>query len=88
MGWDSRRIRIERAPGGTGSDEQFARTKFPTELSAYRQNRNRVAEALVVMIDGDNRSLEGRIAQLSQACQDNQEASPEQSERVTIFSAC
>lgn len=37
------------------------------------------------MIDGDNRGVEGRIAQLLQACQDNQVASPEQCERVAIF---
>ena len=51
MGWDSRRIRIERAPGGTGSGEQFVRTKFPTELRAYRQNRNRDPALLVASAD-------------------------------------
>jgi len=78
-------MRIVKAPDGAGSGEQFVRTRFPTELSAYRQNRNRVAEALVVMIDGDNHGEQVRIAQLSEACRENQVASPEQGERVAIF---
>lgn len=85
MGWDRRRFRIRKAPGGRGSGEQFVRTEFPRELAAYRQNRNRVAEALVVMIDGDNSGVQGRITQLSQACQDNQVAAPQQGERVAVF---
>lgn len=85
MGWDKRRMRILRATGGAGSGEQFVRTRFPAELSSYRQNRNRVANALVVMIDGDNRGVQGRIAQLTEACQEIQVAPLVQDERVAIF---
>lgn len=63
-GWEKRRIRVQKAPKGAGSAEQFVRNSVPQELKEARRN-NRV---LIVMIDGDNRGVKGRIADLDAAC--------------------
>jgi len=67
-GWGARRLRVQRAPSSRGSAEQFVRKRFPIELSAYRSNRHRLAERLVVFIDGDRAGVAGRLAELEQAC--------------------
>lgn len=85
MNWDTRRIRPVMGPGGMGSGEQFVRNMFPIELLAYRQNRNRVAEALVVMIDGDSMGVTGRIQQLADKCSECEIDMPQEGEKVAIF---
>jgi hypothetical protein len=82
-GWEKRRMRVVRAP--SGSAEQFVRTQYPIELSAYRSNRGRVAEALVVVIDGDTRGVDARIAQLNQACAEKQIDPRNSDDRVAII---
>ncbi len=67
-GWSTRRLRVEIAPPGAGSAEQFVRERFPAELSAYRSNRHRVAQALVVVIDGDSHGVHTRLEELNSAC--------------------
>ncbi|WP_437225981.1 hypothetical protein SH661x_004344 [Planctomicrobium sp. SH661] len=67
-GWSTRRMRVEMAPPGKGSAEQFVRDRFPNELAAYRSNRNRVAQGLIVVRDGDNKGVTDRIQELSNAC--------------------
>jgi len=67
-GWNMRRLRVEKAPRGGGSAEQFVREQFPEELRAYRAHRKRVAEALVVIIDGDEKGVQGRLQELDAAC--------------------
>src|SRR5438128_7369049 len=68
-GWSTRRLRVEKAPKGRGSAVQFVRERFPIELSAYRSNRNRVAQGLIVMLDGDAQGVAVRLAELMSACQ-------------------
>lgn len=68
-GWSTRRLRVEKAPRGRGSAVQFIRERFPIELSAYRSNRNRVTQALVVMLDGDNKGVAGRLNELATVCE-------------------
>ena len=87
MKWDTsnRRIRSVIAPGGKGSGEQFVRNEFPNELMAYRQNRNRVAVALVVMIDGDRLGVTGRMQQLAEECKECEIDMPQRDEKVAIF---
>lgn len=68
-GWQNRRLRVNIAPQGEGSAEQFVREQFPKELTAYRANRNRVAQGLVVVMDGDGRGPDARLAELSSACE-------------------
>jgi len=71
-GWSTRRIRVEKAPAGRGSGEHFVRERYPVELSAYRAKAHLVDQALIVVIDGDNRGVSGRIDQLTTACSGEQ----------------
>jgi len=66
MGWNRRSIRVEKAPGGRGSGEQFVRARFPLELCEHR--RRHAAQALVVMLDGDAGGVEARVRDLADAC--------------------
>ena len=52
---------------------------------AYRQNRNRVAEALVFMIDGDRLGVTGRMQQLAEECKECEIDMPQKGEKVAIF---
>ncbi len=36
MGWETRTMRVEKAPGGRGSADQFVRREFRRELKAHR----------------------------------------------------
>ncbi|MDE0695494.1 MAG: hypothetical protein OXH76_06630 [Boseongicola sp.] len=85
LSWDTREMRVERVRVGMGSGEQFVRTRFPIELKAYRQNRNRVAKALVVMIDDDNQGVKSRIQQLTDECSDFGICMRQKGEKVAIF---
>jgi hypothetical protein len=68
-GWDVRRMRVERAPAGQGSAEQFVRQRFPKELTAYRHDRSRVTRGLIVVIDGDRSGGRARLQELDKSCQ-------------------
>ena len=83
MGWSTRRLRVERAPGGRGSAEQFIRVRFPKELEAYR--RQQLAQALIVILDGDNQGVQRRQAQLHEACQLNQMEFSRHDEHVLVL---
>ncbi len=84
-GLSARRLRVEIAPRGRGSAEQFVRERFPKELSANRSNRNRVAQGLIVILDGDNPGVVGRHEELANACQVQGLRAREQDEHVAIF---
>jgi len=74
MEWPKRNLRLEPAPAGQGSAEQFVRKQFPKESRAYRRKRGHVALALIVVMDGDHRGVQGRLAELDETCrQDNVE---------------
>jgi len=83
MGWDTRAIRVEKAPGGRGAGEQFVRERYPVELNAHRSRH--VSQALVVVIDGDSEGVAARLRQLDQACREA--AIPERTpnEAVALF---
>jgi hypothetical protein len=84
-GWSTRRLRVEKAPRGRGSAAQFVRERFPIELSAYRSNRNRVAQCLVVILDGDNQGITGRLNELARVCQAQDIMPRERDEHVAII---
>src|SRR5712692_1503626 len=84
-GWPTRRLRVEIAPRGRGSAVQFVRERFPKELSAYRSNRNRVAQGVVVILDGDNQGVVGRHDELANACQVQGVKPREKGEQVAII---
>lgn len=84
-GWSTRRLRVVKAPRGGGSAVQFIREHFPIELSAYRSNRNRVAQGLVVILDGDNQGVDRRLKELDTVCQAQGMNPRERDEHVVIF---
>jgi hypothetical protein len=85
MRWSTRRLRIEQAPPGRGSAEQFVRERFPTELAAHRARRGSVGQALLVMLDGNSRGARGRGAELDAACRSRSVAAREPAERVLVL---
>ena len=67
LGRGTRQLRVEKAPPGRGSAEQFVRKRYPTELAASR--RPDTASLLIVMIDGDNKGVDARLRELRAACE-------------------
>ena len=84
-GWSTRRLRVEKAPGGRGSAEQFVRVRFPKELAAYRRQQGAVAQALIVILDGDKKGAQRRQADLDEVCRANQVDVRRQGERVLVL---
>lgn len=66
-GFSTNRLRVEKAPDGRGSGAQFVRKRFPRELRTFREKRH-IAQALIVMIDGDAKGLHARLKALGDAC--------------------
>lgn len=83
-GWPVRRLRVEIAPPGRGSGEQFVREQFPKELAAYRANRHRVAQGLLVVMDGDDRGHRARLNELVRACEAARVEPRQSDDRVAI----
>jgi hypothetical protein len=83
MGWETRSMRVEKAPGGRGAGEQFVRKRFAVELKAHRSRP--VSQALVVLIDGDAHGIPARLTQLNQACREMGVAERAGDDRVAIF---
>jgi len=83
-GWPTRRLRVERASGDRGSGEQFVRERFPRELKAFRKKRH-IAQALIVMIDGDKQGVDNRILALDNACKADGVSARQNDENVVIF---
>jgi len=85
MGWSTRRMRVEKGSGRPGSGEQFVRERFPRELQAYRSKRGSVGQTLIVMVDGDNRGVRGRLDALDAVCEARGVKRRESGEHVAIF---
>ena len=83
QGFSTRRIRVEKS--SSGSAEQFVRNRFPKELAAYRAKKHQVGQALIVLIDGDNKGVASRLAELASACKDEPVSSRQKDERVALF---
>ena len=83
--WDTRRLRVEKAPGGRGAADQFVRERFPVELAAYRRKQASVAQALIVILDGDNHGIHARQAELDEACQSKGIEARQRDERVLVL---
>jgi len=67
-GWHARQIREVALPAGGGAGVTWVRKNLPNELQAYR-SRNALAETcLVVGCDADDKTVEGRIQRLTEAC--------------------
>ena len=85
MGWSNHQLRVLKAPGGRGSAEQFVRERFPEELEEHRRRRSRVSVALIVMLDGDDRGVHQRIAELDDACRRRNIPCRDPVEHVLVF---
>lgn len=83
MGWETRTMRVEKAPGGRGSADQFVRQQFPRELKAHRTRQ--ASQALVTMMDGDRYGVDARLGQLNQACRAGSIDVRIPGERVAVF---
>lgn len=82
-GWHPRRIRVEKAPRGSG--EAWVRQRYPVELRARRAGP---ATALAVVIDGDGRTVAQRLQQLDASCRAGDVAPRDSDEPVAIFVPC
>ena len=85
MGWSDYQIRVRSAPPGEGSAEHYVRSRFPVELAGHRSRHHRVSQALIVVLDGDQRGLKGRIAELEDACRKAKTNVRGPNERVLVF---
>ncbi|WP_423916566.1 hypothetical protein [Candidatus Poriferisodalis sp.] len=83
LGWNLRDWRPIVAPAGRGAAEKFVREKFPVELAALRTKGNEQV-FLVVLIDGDAAGVDGRRAQLENACREQGIEPPSEMERVLV----
>ena len=83
MGWTRHQIRIRSAKPGEGSAEQYVRDRFPKELVQHRSTG--VSRALMVMMDGDDRGISGRMAELDGACKKAKTSPRTPKEQVLVF---
>lgn len=79
------RFKANICPAGSQSGEQYVRTHYPEEVKAYRQNRNRVAIGLVVLIDADTDTLEARLNQLASVLDQDAQEKRQSNEAIAIF---
>jgi len=79
------RFRANICPEGSQAGEQYVRTHYPEEVKAYRQNRNRVAIGLVVLIDADTGTLEARLNGLARVLDEDEQKNREPNEAIAIF---
>lgn len=64
-GYNHRKVTVRPFPAGKGCGEQFVRENFPQELKGHRKWR---AKGLIVLLDGDGKTVAQRKAQLDDAC--------------------
>lgn len=83
MGWETRAMRVEKAPAGRGAAAQFVRMQFPKELRAHRSRP--VNQVVVVVVDGNSTGVEGRVRELGRACRDAGVAERAADEAVALF---
>lgn len=83
MGWTLRDLRVEKAPQGRGSGEQYVRERFPQELRGLRTRPGRVV--LIAMIDGDKRGVEERLRDFEGACRRQSVPAREAEESVLLL---
>jgi hypothetical protein len=65
-GVEEHQLRVEKSPSGQGSAEQWVKTRFVKEVSAYRTRQARAATSLIIIIDADTHTVQHRLRQLAQ----------------------
>ncbi len=66
LGFSTRRFRIEQAPSGKGSAEQWVRESYADEVAVYRRKSSHMDIGLIVMMDADAYSVQERQRELQQ----------------------
>jgi len=67
LGFERRKIRVNRAPKGKGSGKQYVSQRFPVEVQAQRRKANHLNVALVVGSDADELTVTQRVGELDSA---------------------
>ena len=88
MGWETRQMRVEKAPFSKGSAEQWVRERFPRELYACRQRNSKSATVLIAVIDGDSQKPPERIKELAEKCKEQNIAFRTDQEPIAIAVPC
>ncbi|MDP8935124.1 MAG: hypothetical protein M3N42_13540 [Cyanobacteriota bacterium] len=78
-------FRTKICPPGSQAGEQYVRTQYPVEVKAYRQNKNRVAIGLVVLIDADTGTLAARLNWLASVLDEHEQENRGSNEAIAIF---
>lgn len=78
-------FRAKICPKGSQAGEQYVRSQYPVEVKAYRQNKNRVAIGLVVLIDADTGTLEARLKGLASVLDEDEQENRGSNEAIAIF---
>ena len=68
LGWDYRQLFFRINSAGKGSGEQWVREKFAKELNIYHTKQ--WTYAIIAIIDGDTKGVEGRITQFNNICRE------------------
>ena len=78
-------FRANICPEGSECGSDYVRKQYPVEVKAYRQNKNRVAIGLVVLIDADTGTLAARLNWLASALDKDKQKNREPNEAIAIF---
>lgn len=74
--------RVERAPGGRGSGEQWVRNRYPVEVKALRNGH--VERTLIVTVDADTQEVEQRLREFDDALKTATQAPREATDRIVF----
>jgi hypothetical protein len=78
-------IRTKASPSGQGSAEQWIRTMYAAEVRAYRIRHAKAATALIVMIDADAHTVNGRLTQFSQTLDESGLPKIDRAEQIALL---
>ena len=79
----ARQIRVKSSPFGKGAGDRFVLETYAKELEAGR--RSHVDRTLIVIIDGDNTGVDGRLRQLDEATRRRGIGGRSPADQVAIF---
>jgi hypothetical protein len=85
LGFPRGRIRVEQAPIGGGSAEQWVRESYPNEVEVHRRKRSRMNIGLVTAIDADTNPIDHRYRQLDERLDDSALSRREDDEKICIL---
>ena len=64
LGFERRKIRVNRSPKGKGSGKQWVTQRFPVEVQAQRRKAHHLNVALVIGTDADELTVTQRVREL------------------------